>query len=118
MRVPNKLCYLENRVVREPGKQRSACTMRTIKGAVFPCMMPRHAIGMVRYWFHLESAAEVGIFHLVLWITFSYKVLYMCFDKFLLAVESRDLSQADKSIIRVSPFPNQLLGSRTSFSVS
>jgi hypothetical protein len=29
----------------------------------------------------------------------------MCFDKFLLAVESRDLSQADKSIIRVSSFP-------------
>ena len=29
----------------------------------------------------------------------------MCFDKFLLAVESRDLSQADKSIIRVSSLP-------------
>ena len=29
----------------------------------------------------------------------------MWFDKFLLAVESRDLSQADKSIIRVSSFP-------------
>ena len=28
-------------------------------------------------------------------------VLYMSFDKFLLAVESRDLSQADNSIIRV-----------------
>ena len=28
-------------------------------------------------------------------------VLYMSFDKFLLAVESRDLSQADKSITRV-----------------
>jgi hypothetical protein len=28
-------------------------------------------------------------------------VLYMSFDKFLLAVKSRDLSQADKSIIRV-----------------
>ena len=27
------------------------------------------------------------------------KVLYMSFDKFLLAVESRDLSQADKNII-------------------
>ena len=33
-------------------------------------------------------------------------VLYMSFDKFLLAVESRDLSQADKSIIRVSSFPS------------
>jgi hypothetical protein len=31
-------------------------------------------------------------------------VLYMSFDKFLLAVESRDLSQADKIIIRVSSF--------------
>ena len=34
------------------------------------------------------------------------RVLYMSFDKFLLAVESRDLSQADKSIIIVSSFPN------------
>ena len=31
-------------------------------------------------------------------------VLYMSFDRFLLAVESRDLSQADKRIIRVSSF--------------
>ena len=31
-------------------------------------------------------------------------VLYMSFDRFLLAVESRDLSQAEKSIIRVSTF--------------
>ena len=30
------------------------------------------------------------------------RVLYMSFDRFLLAVESRDLSQADKSIMRVS----------------
>ena len=30
----------------------------------------------------------------------------MLFDRFLLAVESRDLSQADKSIIRVSSFPS------------
>ena len=32
-------------------------------------------------------------------------VLYMSFDKFLLAVESRDLSQTDMNIIRVSSFP-------------
>ena len=32
------------------------------------------------------------------------KLLHMCFDRFLLAVESRDLSQADKSVIRVSSF--------------
>ena len=42
----------------------------------------------------------------------------MSFDKFLLAVESRDLSQADKSIIRVSSFPKLRMSSRTSFSVS
>ena len=34
------------------------------------------------------------------------KVLYLSFDKFLLAVESRDLSQTDKSYIRVSSFPS------------
>ena len=34
----------------------------------------------------------------------------MSFDRFLLAVESRDLSQADKSIIRVSSFPSFNLG--------
>ena len=45
-------------------------------------------------------------------------VLYMSFDEFLLAVESRDLSQADKSIIRVSSFPNWIMSSGTSFSVS
>ena len=32
-------------------------------------------------------------------------VLYMSFDRFLLAVESRDLSQPDKILIRVSFFP-------------
>ena len=32
------------------------------------------------------------------------KVLYMSFDKFLLAVESHDLSQDDKSIMRASSF--------------
>ena len=32
-------------------------------------------------------------------------VLYMSCNKFLLAVESRDLTQADKNNIRVSPFP-------------
>ena len=33
----------------------------------------------------------------------------MSLDKFLLAVESRDLSQADKSLIRVSSFPKLFL---------
>ena len=36
----------------------------------------------------------------------------MSFDKFLLAVESRDLSQADKSIIRVPSFPKLLLNDK------
>ena len=36
----------------------------------------------------------------------------MSFDKSILAIESRDLSQAEKSIVRVPPFQ-----SRTSFSV-
>ena len=39
-------------------------------------------------------------------------VLYMSFDKFLLAVESRDLSQADKSILRVSSFPKLFLNDK------
>ena len=41
----------------------------------------------------------------VIWCLIKAKVLYMSFDKFILAVESRDLSQADKSIIRVYSFP-------------
>ena len=40
-------------------------------------------------------------------------VLYMSLDKFLLAVESRDLSQADKCNIRVSSFTKLCDGSRT-----
>jgi hypothetical protein len=36
----------------------------------------------------------------------------MSFDKFLLAVESRDLSQADKSIIRVSSLPKLFLNDK------
>ena len=34
-------------------------------------------------------------------------VLYMSFDRFLLSVESHDLSQADKSNIRVFSFSNE-----------
>ena len=37
-------------------------------------------------------------------VSYTTMVLYMSFDRFLLAVESRDLSQAVKSIIRVSSF--------------
>ena len=35
----------------------------------------------------------------VSFVSDSIQVLYMSFDRFLLAVESRDLSQADKSIL-------------------
>ena len=38
---------------------------------------------------------------------FGYTVLlHMCFERFLLAFESRDLSQADNRITRVSSFPS------------
>ena len=43
------------------------------------------------------------------------KGLYMSFDKFLLAVESRDLSQADKSIIWVFACPSWVMGSKISY---
>ena len=36
----------------------------------------------------------------------------MSVDKFLLAVESCDLSHGDKSIIRVSSFPKQFLNGK------
>ena len=36
----------------------------------------------------------------------------MSFDKFPLAAEARDLSQADKSIIRVSSFPKLFLNDK------
>jgi hypothetical protein len=36
----------------------------------------------------------------------------MSLDKFLLAVESRDLSQADKSVITVSSFPKLFFNDR------
>ena len=52
------------------------------------------------------------------WLNIPYRfilplVLYMSFDKFLLAVEPRYLSQAYKSIILVSSFPCWVMGSRT-----
>ena len=37
---------------------------------------------------------------------FKTRLLHMCFERFLLAFESRDLSQADKRITRVSSFPS------------
>ena len=39
-------------------------------------------------------------------------VLYMSFDKFLLSVESHDLSQADKGIIRVFYYPKLFLNDK------
>ena len=54
-------------------------------------------------WFRPENKTET--FELT-W------VLYMSFDRFLLVVESRDLSQADKSIKRVSSFPKLFLNDK------
>ena len=42
----------------------------------------------------------------------------MSFDKFLLAVESCDLSQADKGIIRGSSFPIQFLNDKIGITVN
>ena len=44
-----------------------------------------------------------------------FQVLYMWFDKFLLSVESHDLSQADKILLRVSSFPKLSKGRQNFF---
>ena len=49
-------------------------------------------------------AVSIKAFRVALNCALKSEVLYMSFDRFLLAVESRDLSQADKSNIRVSSF--------------
>ena len=41
----------------------------------------------------------------------------MSFDRFILAVESRDLSQDDKSIIRVFSFPKPFLNDEINYLV-
>ena len=46
------------------------------------------------------------------------ELLHMCFDRFLLAVESRDLSQADKSIISFFFHKMSYGQCRTYFSIS
>ena len=46
------------------------------------------------------------------------KVLHMCFDRFPLAFESCDLSQADKNIKGVFSFPIWVMSSKSYFSVS
>ena len=43
------------------------------------------------------------------------QILYMSFDRFLLAVESCDLSQGDKILIRVSSFPKLSDGQQNLF---
>ena len=76
-----------------------------------------------QYWLSLDNFSSGGTFSNQMgqayidgiiyppWFEYGFnvgsrsKVLYMSFDRFLLAIESRDLSQADKSIIRVSSFP-------------
>ena len=62
----------------------------------------------MRLFFYYCSAEQNAFFTLD---------LHMCFDRFLLAFESRDLSQADKRIIRVSSLPSLVISSITSFSV-
>ena len=42
----------------------------------------------------------------------------MSFDKSLLAVESHDLSQADKSIVRVSSFPRLFLNDKITYTLT
>ena len=62
-----------------------------------------HLLSIVSLGFHpqqeIEKVKKIFVEGVVI------KVLCMSFDKFLLAVESRDLSQADKSNTRVSSFP-------------
>ena len=62
-------------------------------------------IAVVLGWLSCFAVAAPMKFQVIFFSTltkllpFVYKVLYMSFDKFLLAVESCDLSQANKSII-------------------
>ena len=66
-------------------------------------------------WAKALSSWVLSVQNLKYWIMFLSKswkfeitqVLYMSFDRFLLAVESRDLSQADKSITYKSVFFSQ-----------
>ena len=68
----------------------------------------------INYYFKtiLENADSkmVQLLHnahkVMVYVAFVSNALYMSFDRFLLAVESRDLSQADKNIISVSSFPS------------
>ena len=60
---------------------------------------------LLHKFLHLAKASVFDLRRNVqFWLAFSgeFEVLYMSFDKFLLAFESRDLSQADRSI----SFPN------------
>ena len=47
----------------------------------------------------------IGLIGYLVLTLFNSQIFHMCFDRFLLAFESRDLSQADKSIERVFSFP-------------
>ena len=77
-------------------------------------------ISMYTYFPPLNLWICVTYFQNVVCILIKLKsyVLHMCFARFLLAFESCDVSQADKSISRVSSFPNWAMNSGTSFSVS
>ena len=60
---------------------------------------------VIRVDYYQQCLIELQQDELKINVSWVIKVLYMLFDTFLLAVESRDLSQVDKILIRVSSFP-------------
>ena len=65
---------------------------------------PVPRIVFTELWNSLHQSPEIIRTNLL--CSAEFTVLYILFDRFLLAVESCDLSQADNSIIRVSSFPS------------
>ena len=86
--------------LRLPTAKKLLNTIQREFGTLAFCRRYLDRIGETRYLGALKNLVSNDFSHL------AYKVLYMCFDRYLLAFESRDLSQADKSFIRVSSFPN------------
>ena len=75
-------------------------------------------------WARLSRWSNRGTCHRIIHnhvntlLEFATGVLYMSFGRFLLAVESRDLPQADKILIRVSSFPNLEIDRVNYFSIN
>ena len=59
---------------------------------------------------YLAGCSKSHRWNLISCVFLQIKVLYMSFDRFLLAFESSDLSQAEKSIIWVFSFPQLING--------